>query len=144
LDQQVLSVWREGAPVFVTLISSGKPNHATPPGLYRIETKRAYGKMSSLEDARKPYFADAVPWAMYFQGNYALHAAYWHDMFGHRHSHGCVNLSPKDAKRVFELAGPVLPDGWLLVHEHARDPGALVRVRAAGEPTPDLRTPLTP
>ncbi|PRQ04668.1 hypothetical protein ENSA5_05820 [Enhygromyxa salina] len=139
LDEQVLSVWVEDTPVFATLISSGKRNDETPPGLYRIETKRAYGKMQSMARARDPYFVEAVPWAMYFRGRYALHAAYWHDMFGHRMSHGCVNLSPRDAKRVFELATPTLPGGWLIVHEHPSDPGALVRVRRAGHASPDHR-----
>lgn len=139
LDEQVLSVWIEDAPVFATLISSGKPNDRTPPGLYRVESKRAYGKMQSLPDADEPYFVEAVPWVVYFHGRYALHAAYWHDMFGHVMSHGCVNLSPRDAKIVFELASPRLPDGWLLVHEHTSDPGALVRVRRAGAALPDRR-----
>jgi lipoprotein-anchoring transpeptidase ErfK/SrfK len=142
LDEQVLSVWLEDAPVFVTLISSGKRNDETPPGIYRIENKRAFGKMQSNARARDPYYVDAVPWTMYFQGRYALHASYWHDMFGHRMSHGCVNLSPRDAKRVFELTTPTLPNGWLLVYEHEDDPGAVVRVRKAGAPTPDLRGPL--
>ncbi|MCA9686439.1 MAG: L,D-transpeptidase family protein, partial [Myxococcales bacterium] len=139
LDQQVLTVWREDQPVFVTLVSSGKPGDRTPPGLYRIETKWAYGKMASLEDADDPYYVDAVPWVMYFDGRYALHAAFWHDLFGHQASHGCVNLSPRDAKTVFDLTTPTLPPGWLLVHEHAVDPGTLVRVRRDGHATPDRR-----
>lgn len=142
LDEQVLSVWNEDVAVFATLISSGKPNDRTPPGLYRVETKRAYGKMQSLPDVGDPYFVEAVPWILYFDGRYALHASYWHDMFGHVMSHGCVNLSPRDAKLVFELASPHLPEGWLLVHEHASDPGALVRVRRAGAALPDRRASL--
>jgi hypothetical protein len=142
LDEQVLSVWIEHTPVFVTLISSGKVTDRTPTGLYRIETKRAYGKMQSLPDAKEPYFVEAVPWVMYFDGRYALHAAYWHDMFGHVMSHGCVNLSPRDAKIVFELASPRLPEGWLLVHEHPSDPGAVVRVRRAGAELPERRQPM--
>jgi hypothetical protein len=144
LDEQVLSVWREEVPVFATLISSGKPGDSTPVGLYRIETKWAYSKMESLASAEDPYYVDAVPWAMYFDGRYALHAAYWHDLFGHRLSHGCVNLSPRDAKRVFDLVTPTLPAGWLVVHEHARDPGALVRVRNGKSAVPDRRKPLDP
>jgi hypothetical protein len=100
--------------------------------------------MESLADAEDPYYVDAVPWAMYFDGRYALHAAYWHDLFGHRLSHGCVNLSPRDAKRVFDLVTPTLPAGWLVVHEHASDPGALVRVRSGDRPLPDRRGPLDP
>jgi hypothetical protein len=143
LREQVLSVWREDQPIYVTLISSGKPGDSTPIGLYRIETKWAYGKMANLSTADEPYYVDAVPWAMYFDGRYALHAAYWHDLFGHRLSHGCVNLAPRDAKWVFDTITPSLPPGWLLVHEHERDPGTLVRVRDGQRALPDRRVPLT-
>jgi hypothetical protein len=53
-----------------------------------------------------------VPWVEYFEGSYALHAAYWHDDFGRPRSHGCVNMSPVDARRVFMWTDPPLPDGW--------------------------------
>lgn len=53
-----------------------------------------------------------VPWVEYFEAGYALHAAYWHDVFGIPRSHGCVNLSPLDAHRVFLWTEPGLPDGW--------------------------------
>ena len=142
LDEQVLTVWREDRPVFTTLVSTGRPGDGTPRGLFRIQTKWAYGKMASLPDADDPYYVEAVPWAMYFAGRYAFHAAYWHERFGRRHSHGCINLSPRDAKRVFELSTPRLPAGWLLVHEHAEDPGTLVRIRRAGDPVPDKRNAL--
>nr|WP_255216782.1 L,D-transpeptidase [Pseudenhygromyxa sp. WMMC2535] len=142
LDQQVLTIWREDQPIFATLISSGRAGDRTPLGLYRVETKWAYGKMASLPSADDPYYVEAVPWTMYFDGRYALHASYWHNLFGHRASHGCINLSPRDARRVFELATPALPPGWLIVHEHAADPGALVRVRRGDRPVPDRRPPL--
>ena len=40
-----------------------------------------------------------VPYIQYFESGYALHAAYWHDVFGTPRSHGCVNLAPVDAHR---------------------------------------------
>ncbi len=43
---------------------------------------------------------------------FALHAAYWHDRFGEPKSGGCVNLSPSDAKWLFEWTSPTLPKGW--------------------------------
>ena len=48
-----------------------------------------------------------VPYVEYFEAGYALHAAYWHDVFGKARSHGCVNLAPIDAQRVF--GGPIHP-----------------------------------
>src|SRR6185312_3014776 len=53
-----------------------------------------------------------VPWIQYFASGYALHGAYWHDVFGTPRSHGCVNLSPIDARAVFMWTDPPVPDGW--------------------------------
>lgn len=53
-----------------------------------------------------------VPWIQYFAAGYALHGAYWHDVFGVPRSHGCVNLSPIDARYVFFWTEPALPEGW--------------------------------
>ena len=53
-----------------------------------------------------------VPWIQYFAAGYALHGAYWHDVFGVARSHGCVNLAPIDARVVFRWTDPPVPDGW--------------------------------
>ena len=53
-----------------------------------------------------------VPWVEYFDAGYALHTAYWHDVFGVARSHGCVNLAPVDAHRVFFWTDPPVPEGW--------------------------------
>ncbi len=53
-----------------------------------------------------------VPWIQYFSAGYALHGAYWHDVFGVPRSHGCINLSPVDARVVFLWTDPPIPTGW--------------------------------
>jgi lipoprotein-anchoring transpeptidase ErfK/SrfK len=53
-----------------------------------------------------------VPYIQYFESGYALHSAYWHDVFGTPRSHGCVNLAPVDAHRVFLWTDPPVPEGW--------------------------------
>ena len=53
-----------------------------------------------------------VPWIQYFAAGYALHGAYWHDVFGVPRSHGCINLSPIDARVVFRWTDPPVPEGW--------------------------------
>lgn len=53
-----------------------------------------------------------VPWIQYFAAGYALHGAYWHDVFGIPRSHGCINLAPVDARLVFRWTDPPLPEGW--------------------------------
>jgi hypothetical protein len=53
-----------------------------------------------------------VPWIQYFAAGYAIHGAYWHDVFGTPRSHGCINLAPIDARYVFFWTAPPVPDGW--------------------------------
>lgn len=53
-----------------------------------------------------------VPWIQYFAAGYALHGAYWHDVFGVPRSHGCINLAPIDARVVFRWTDPPVPEGW--------------------------------
>ena len=53
-----------------------------------------------------------VPYVQYFENGYALHGAYWHDRFGQPKSHGCVNLAPEDARRLFFWTEPQIPPGW--------------------------------
>lgn len=69
-----------------------------------------------------------VPWVQYFEQGYALHAAYWHDVFGTPRSHGCVNLSPVDALRVFRWTEPAVPSGWHSVVPPP-DTGTTVHIR---------------
>ena len=49
------------------------------------------------------YDLPGVPWDLYFthEGG-AIHGAYWHDKFGERWSHGCVNLPIEKAKELYE------------------------------------------
>jgi len=53
-----------------------------------------------------------VPWIQYFSRGFALHGAYWHDVFGIPRSHGCINLAPIDARIVFNWTDPPVPPGW--------------------------------
>lgn len=53
-----------------------------------------------------------VPWIQYFAAGYALHGAYWHDVFGTARSHGCINLAPIDARYVFFWTDPPVPPGF--------------------------------
>jgi hypothetical protein len=112
LERQTLTAYEGEAPVFATLISSGLPDHATPSGIYRLHAKHVTTTMADDLAADGPYSIEDVPWTMYFLGSYALHAAFWHERFGHPRSHGCVNLAPRDARWLFFWTLPELPSGW--------------------------------
>jgi lipoprotein-anchoring transpeptidase ErfK/SrfK len=75
------------------------------------------------------YSIDDVPWTQYFQGSVALHGAFWHAGFGLERSHGCVNLSPSDARWLFGFTDPKLPHDWHAVTPAGRrDKGSAVVV----------------
>jgi hypothetical protein len=129
--QQILTAYEGLRPVYITLVSTGKKGTSTPLGTFRIFDKMATVDMISRPEAPPDdqYHVEAVPWSMHFYPRYALHGAYWHWGFGNRASHGCVNLSPADAKWLYDRLDPALPDGWHTVYEDLAHPGALVRVR---------------
>ena len=127
VGHQVLTVYEGIIPTFITLVSTGvdglddpETSRATPRGVFRIHSKHVTYRMAADEhppwkEGDKPdpkYRVDDVPWVQYFQGGYALHAAYWHDSFGNPKSHGCINLSPRDAQYLFGLTLPEMPDAW--------------------------------
>ena len=86
----------------------------------------------------QPYSVATVPWTMFFAKDLALHTAYWHDRFGEPRSHGCVNLSPSDARRLYHWSSPDLPLGWSMAHGRPETPGSIVRIRSKAVPAPEL------
>jgi hypothetical protein len=136
LDQQVLMLARGPVVEFATLVSTGLPPNATPTGLYRVTDKAIAWDMESLADAPEPYHVERVPWVTHFRPRYALHGVFWHWGFGNLASHGCINLAPRDAQRVFDALSPSLADGWSSVVATKASPGTTIRVRNA---SPDVR-----
>ena len=141
IEEQTLVLWEGKKPMFATVVSTGqdmmedpKTSKATPRGTFRIKSKHITTTMDSNErsstgggaapDPKAGESATAddkhagqfelrdVPYVQYFQDGYALHSAYWHDHFGLARSHGCINLAPVDAMRVFRFTDPPVPDGW--------------------------------
>ena len=103
---QTLSVYDNGQIQFATLIASGYEPYYTRPGLFQIYEKKPLETMQgSFETDRSDfYYLQDVPWTMYFDEARALHATYWHTLFGYTQSHGCVNLSPGDAQWLYNWA----------------------------------------
>ena len=102
LYEQTLVAYEDDTPVFATLISSGLEHHETPEGLFTVWARLPRDGMSGATGAPDAYAVQSVPWVMYFESGFSLHGTYWHDLFGYRQSHGCVNLSISDAKWVYE------------------------------------------
>jgi L,D-transpeptidase catalytic domain len=132
---QVLTAYVGERAVFATLISTGRgadgTELATPRGVHRLWVKLKTSNMGNLDDesAAENYAIQAVPWVMYFEHGYGLHGTFWHRDFGNKHSHGCVNLTPLDAERLFSWTSPKLPSGWTAALPTPYEPGTLIRVR---------------
>ena len=112
LGEQMLVAYQGETPVFATTVSTGRAGYETPTGVFRIASKHVSTTMDDLNAGEEAYLIEDVPWTLYFEGNYALHAAFWHDGFGRTRSHGCVNMAPADARWLFHWAGPELPASW--------------------------------
>lgn len=138
LTQQILTMLQGAAPVFVTLISAGLRS-PTPTGIFRVRHKLRTDTMASSPGATDAYEVEAVPHVQYFAGGYALHGAYWHNGFGRPLSHGCINLSPHDAERVFDGSRPLVGPGWEEGFETRVELGTVVQVRRGLESPPDRR-----
>ena len=131
--EQSLVAYEGAKPVYVTLVSTGadglgdpKETHSTIRGQFLIHTKHTTTTMSG-DEVGDEFDLREVPYVQYFTEGYAFHAAYWHDSFGKPRSHGCINLSPIDARWLFSWTDPPVPEGWhgalslhhgTLVHVH--------------------------
>ncbi len=94
-------------------VSTGKWG-ATPTGEFRIWIKLKYTSMVGGNKSLGTYYnLPNVPYTMYFYNaavpktqGYGLHGAYWHNNFGHPMSHGCINIKPENAEKLFSWADP--------------------------------------
>jgi len=126
LAEQTLVAYEGERAVYAALVSSGKQGFETPTGLFRVHAKHVSTTMDGLAGEEDEYSIEDVPWTLYFQGSYALHAAFWHERFGQTRSHGCINLSPDDARWLFQWATPSLPNGFHSVMATRESPGTYV------------------
>jgi lipoprotein-anchoring transpeptidase ErfK/SrfK len=139
LDEQVVVAYEGLRPVFATLVSTGSKKWPTPPGLYRIWLKYSETDMSGQMGDEQPYSVAMVPWTMYFAKDFAFHTAYWHDRFGEPRSHGCINLSPRDARALYGWATPDVPLGWTMSLGIVERPGSMVRIHGKEKPAVEYR-----
>jgi hypothetical protein len=124
VEASILGGWLvafEGTrPVYATLISAGRggvpqrgvdplKTASTPVGRFVFTGKF---RTATMESSSTPIIHADVPWTQNFSGPHALHSAYWHDDWGNLKSAGCVNVSPRDGRWLFEFTEPRVPDGW--------------------------------
>ncbi|MDP2598248.1 MAG: L,D-transpeptidase family protein [Candidatus Liptonbacteria bacterium] len=106
-SKQILSAY-DGEELFMeTKISTGLELTPTPRGTFVIfkKTPSRYmqGPIPGISD--QYYDLPGVPWNLYFTSDGAvIHGVYWHNNFGRPSSHGCVNLPPEQARKLYTWA----------------------------------------
>lgn len=105
LSEQREYLFENGQVVDSFLISSGVSGHDSHTGSFRITAKLTSQNMGNPDLTQAPnYYTKNVPDVMYYNGDEALHGAYWHNNFGNVMSHGCINMPLDKAATVFDWA----------------------------------------
>jgi lipoprotein-anchoring transpeptidase ErfK/SrfK len=107
--RQILSCYEGNTEVFFCRISTGYGERfSTPTGDQAVSWKILSLHMAANTSSDSGYDTMAVPWPVFFNTNAgaAIHGTFWHNDFGTRRSHGCVNVTPQDAKWIFRWTAP--------------------------------------
>jgi L,D-transpeptidase catalytic domain len=94
VDEQLAYVYRNGIRVGVASVSTGKPGHGTPTGVFTILQKDKDHRSKKYNDAPMPY-SERLTW-----DGVALHAG---GLPGYPSSHGCVHLPSEFARLLFGI-----------------------------------------
>jgi hypothetical protein len=105
--KQTLTAYN-GDTIFMDIaVSTGLELSPTPRGEFTIfkKTPSRYMQGPIPGVAEQYYDMPGVPWNLYFtHGGAVIHGTYWHDSFGTAYSHGCVNLPPDQAEKLYHFA----------------------------------------
>jgi lipoprotein-anchoring transpeptidase ErfK/SrfK len=122
LEEQAMRVYENGTLVKSMLVTTGRPDRPTPPGLWWVEGKQSPTVFKSGVPPNSPdYYPDTpINYAMQFHSDgYFMHDSWWRndygpgtnfphqdssgDSFSSQGSHGCVNLSKDDAAWLYDF-----------------------------------------
>ena len=126
ITEQRAYVYRNGILIGATSVSTGRPGHLTPTGVFTVLQKQKEHKSTIYDGAPMPYM-ERLTW-----GGIALHAG---GLPGYPESHGCIHLPTEFAQRLFEIS----PNGMTVVigsdataPERVAHPGYLAPVKFIG------------
>ena len=131
LTNQKLYAYEGQKQVFDFPVATGKWR-PTPTGDFKIWIKLRYTRMTggSGDDY---YDLPNVPYVMFFASDtvprssgFSIHGAYWHNNFGYPMSHGCVNMRPEDAAKIYDWVSPATDGNTTYATD--TDPGTQVTI----------------
>jgi L,D-transpeptidase catalytic domain len=137
LTEQRAFVYRNGVLIGAATVSTGRPGHVTPTGVFTVLQKQKEHRSTIYDGAPMPYM-ERLTWS-----GIALHAG---GLPGYPESHGCIHLPSEFAKLLFDTS----PMGMTVVigsdatePRPIAHPGYLVPVGTQGG-SPVERAPLGP
>jgi hypothetical protein len=137
ITEQRAYVYRNGILIGATTVSTGRPGHLTPTGVFTVLQKQKEHRSTIYDGAPMPYM-ERLTW-----GGIALHAG---GLPGYPESHGCIHLPSEFAQLLFGIS----PNGMTVVigteqtaPEQVAHPGYLAPVTyVGGQPVePEIITP---
>ncbi len=118
LDEQVVLAYEGARLVFRARTSTGKGEFNTPTGWFKTFHKRPTAHMVGGESEATLYDLTGVPWDCYITENgVAFHGTFWHNDYGTPRSHGCINLTPQNAKWLYRWTLPAVPPDQRYIYE---------------------------
>jgi hypothetical protein len=95
ITEQRAYVYRNGVLIGATTVSTGRPGHATPVGVFTVLQKQKEHRSTIYDGAPMPYM-ERLTW-----GGVALHAG---GLPGYPESHGCIHLPSEFARLLFDVS----------------------------------------
>ena len=96
ISDQKLQLYERGKFLIEWEISSARAGKVTPKGTWTAKWLSKNHKSSIYDGA-------AMPYSVFFNGDYAIHGTHQIDQLGEPASAGCVRLHPQNAKILFDL-----------------------------------------
>jgi lipoprotein-anchoring transpeptidase ErfK/SrfK len=96
LASQTMTVSHNGKVLYRWPVSTARKGKITPTGQWSAKWLSKNHRSSRYENAPMPY-------AIFYNGHYAVHGTYQVNRLGRPASAGCVRLHPEHAARLFSL-----------------------------------------
>jgi lipoprotein-anchoring transpeptidase ErfK/SrfK len=128
ITEQKAYVYRNGILIGATTVSTGRPGHVTPTGVFTVLQKQKDHRSTIYDGAPMPYM-ERLTW-----GGVALHAG---GLPGYPESHGCIHLPSEFAKDLYAISPPGMT---VVVADAASEPtwvthpGYLAPIGVGGKP----------
>ncbi len=94
---QTMKVYKGKKLIYTWLVSTGKKGYTTPMGNYKpyYTVRMHYSRKWNMSP---------MPYSVFYYKGYAIHGTNYASRLGSRASHGCIRLSTRNARKVYNLA----------------------------------------